>query len=328
MYRFVKLSVMLKTLFDDQRRYLNHFFDQIDPLQADLILKKLLSCKGVVILSGVGKSGHIAEKIANTFLSTGTRSFFLSPSNALHGDIGFVSKDDVFICFSKSGGSQELIDLLPHIKRKGASTIAVVSAHDSPLAKGSDLSIVLPIKREICPYDLAPTTSTAVQLIFGDCLAVALMQVKNFSMNDFAANHPGGMLGRKITLKVADLMLKKGDLPISKPDDLLMDVLHELSTKRCGCLLVVDEDFTLKGIFTDGDLRRAIQEKGPEALRMTLSQLMTQSPKSISAEHLGIEAVQKMEEDPSKLITVLPVLERGRVIGLIRMHDILQKDIT
>lgn len=319
---------MLKRLFDDQRRYLHHFFDAIDLGSAQRILEKLLSCKGALIFSGVGKSGHIAEKITATFLSTGTRAFYLSPANALHGDIGFISPQDIFIAFSKSGGSQELLDLLPHVQRKGAATIAVVSASHSKLARMSDLSMILPVEREICPYDLAPTTSTAAQLIFGDCLAVALMQAKQFSMSEFAANHPGGILGRKITLKVADLMLKDDAIPLCRPTDQLMDVLHELSAKRCGCLLIADDNRILKGIFTDGDLRRAIQSKGPDALRARLSELMTSSPKSISPDAIAIEAVKRMEEDPSRMIMVLPVLQEGRVIGLLRMHDILQKEFS
>lgn len=319
---------MLKTLLEDQRRYLNHFFDTLDLPSAQKVLEKLLDCRGVVILSGVGKSGHIAEKISNTLLSTGTRSFYLQAGNALHGDIGFVSREDIFLCFSKSGESQELIDLVPHIKRKGAYAIAVVSAPNSRLSKACDLSILLPVQKEICPYDLAPTTSAEVQLIFGDCLAVALMRKKNFSLADFASNHPRGLLGRKITYKVVDLMLKGEEIPICSPTDTLMEVLHELSVKRCGCLLVADAELTLKGIFTDGDLRRAIQTKGPDSLRMTLAELMTLSPKTISPELLAVEAVQKMEEDPSRLITVLPVVENGHVVGLIRMHDILQKELT
>lgn len=319
---------MLKTLFGDQRRYLNQFFDSVDFGSAQKILECLLNCRGVVILCGVGKSGHIAEKITTTFLSTGTRAFFLSPANALHGDIGFVSPEDVFIAFSKSGGTQELIHLLPHVQKKGARTIAVVGAPNSRLAKMSDLSIVLPVEREICPYDLAPTTSTAAQLIFGDCLAVALMRAKNFTLSDFAENHPGGILGRKITLRVADLMLKGEDLPLCLLTDKLLNVLHELSVKQCGCLLVVDENRVLKGIFTDGDLRRAIQLKGAEALSLPLSELMSRAPKSIDSEAMAIEAVKKMEEDPSRLITVLPVLDNGRVVGLLRMHDILQKELS
>lgn len=319
---------MLKTLFDDQRGYLNHFFDSIDHIQVQKIFDRLLSCKGIIVLSGVGKSGHIAEKISTTLLSTGTRSFFLNPANALHGDIGFVSPQDILLVLSKSGNSQELVDLLPHVQRKGAATIAIVSAPHSKLAKLCELSVVLPVQREICPYDLAPTTSSAAQLIFGDCLAVGLMKAKQFSVHDFAENHPSGSLGRKITFKVADLMLRGADVPLCKPSDRLFDVLHELSVKRCGCLLVADDEGRLQGIFTDGDLRRAIHSRGPEGLSLPVSELMTLKPKSISSDQLALEAVKKMEEDPSCLITVLPVLDQGRVIGLIRMHDILQKEFS
>lgn len=319
---------MLQTLFRDQRQYLNQFFDLIDHTQSQRVLDKLLACQGVIILSGVGKSGHIAEKIATTFSSTGTRSLFLSPANALHGDIGFISSKDLFLVFSKSGESKELIELLPHVQKKGATTIAVVSVAHSTLTKLSDLSIVLPIQREICPYNLAPTTSTAAQLIFGDCLAVALMHAKQFSVTDFAANHPSGSLGRKISFKVADLMLKGADVPLCKPSDQLLHVLHELSLKRCGCLLAVDEHRFLKGIFTDGDLRRAIQSKGPNALSLPVSELMTPSPKTVSSNKLALEAAKIMEEDPVRPITVLPVLEEGKVVGLIRMHDILQKELS
>lgn len=320
-------DVMLRNLFQEQRRYLNHFFDTVDPTQAEAILQKLLACKGVVILTGVGKSGHIAQKISTTFLSTGTRSFFLSPGNALHGDIGFVSKEDVFLLLSKSGESQELLDLLPHIEKKGATTVAIVSQSHSRLAKRCQFSVELPVLRELCPYDLAPTTSTAAQLIFGDCLAVALMQAKQFTLNDFAANHPAGFLGRKITLKVADLMLKEADLPLGFAEQKIIDILHELSVKRCGCVLVSDAEQRLLGIFTDGDLRRAIQSKGPEALQMPLCALMTAFPKTISPERLAFEAMRFMEEDPSRLITVLPVLQEGRIVGLLRMHDILQSGL-
>ena len=199
---------MLKTLLENQKTFLNHFFEKVDLNQANQLLEILRNCQGMTIFSGVGKSGHIAEKISTTFLSTGMRSFFLSPANALHGDIGAVSKEDVFICFSKSGGSEELINLLPHVKRKGAKTVVIVSKKNSKLGSLCDLTIYLPVEKEVCPFDLVPTTSSAVQLIFGDCLAVALMQAKNFSIREFAENHPAGLLGRKITFKVSELMLK------------------------------------------------------------------------------------------------------------------------
>lgn len=319
---------MLKGLFEDQRKYLNQFFDQIDTAQADRVLEKLFSCSGTVILCGVGKSGHIAEKLAATFSSTGTRAFFLNPNNALHGDIGFIGPQDVVLLLSKSGNTQELVDLVPHIRRKKALVIAVVSAPRSKLEQMADFTVLLPIEKEICPYNLAPTTSTAAQLIFGDCVAIALMKRKHFSMHDFAANHPGGVLGRKISLRIADLMLKGEKLPCCRPQDTLLEVLHELSNKRCGCLLVMEKSGVLRGIFTDGDLRRAIETKGPQALHLSLEQLMTACPKSIAPNQLAIEAVRLMEENRAHPITVLPVLEQGKVVGLVRMHDILQKEIS
>lgn len=319
---------MLKNIFEEQRKRLNQFFDSLDLAQTEKVLEKLLTCRGIVILSGVGKSGHIAEKIAATFSSTGTRSIFLDPAKALHGDIGFVEKEDLFISLSKSGGSQELIDLLPHIQKRGAFSIAIVSDPHSKLFKRSDLAVILPIDKEVCPHNLAPTTSTAAQLIFGDCLAAALMSAKRFSVSDFAANHPGGSIGRKISYQVADLMLKGDAIPSSHPEKTLLEVLHELSAKRCGCLLIVDHEKRLQGIFTDGDLRRALQAHGPDALSMTLSKLMTPFPKCITPDRLALEAVQKMEEDPARPITVLPVTEAGKIVGLIRMHDILQKELS
>jgi arabinose-5-phosphate isomerase len=319
---------MLKKIFEEQRKRLNQFFDSLDVAQAEKILEKILACQGVVVLSGVGKSGHIAEKIAATFSSTGTRSIFLDPAKALHGDIGFVGKGDLFIAFSKSGNSQEMIDLLPHIQKRGAFSIAIVSDPHSKLSKRSDLAISLPIDKEICPHNLVPTTSTAAQLIFGDCLAAALMHAKQFSISDFAANHPGGSLGRKISYKVADLMLKGEEIPSSSSECTLLEVLHELSAKRCGCLLIVDAEKRLQGIFTDGDLRRALQTHGPEALNRPLSKLMTLFPKCISPDRLALEAAQKMEEDPARPITVLPVTDGGKIVGLIRMHDILQKELS
>lgn len=315
---------MIQTLLKNQRDYLNHFFDTVHFEEINAALKEILSCKGVVILSGVGKSGHITQKIAATLISTGTKASFLSPSEALHGDIGFLSPEDIFVAFSKSGESQELLDLLPHVQRKGLTTIAIVSQTASRLAKMCSLTVHLPVKKELCPYNLAPTTSTVVQLLFGDCLAIALMQAKQFTVDHFAHNHPAGFLGRKIAFKVSDLMLKKSALPLCSPENKLIDLLHELSVKRCGCLIIIDEKEELKGIFTDGDLRRAIQTRGATALQEPLGNLMTCSPETIAPDVLVLEAVKKMEENPNRLITTLLVVEKNKLIGLIRMHDILQ----
>ncbi len=314
---------MLDALFQDLRGYLNYFFDSIDLNEAKKIEKLLLDCPGTIFLSGVGKSGHIAQKIAATFISTGTRAVFLSPGHALHGDIGLVLPRDVFLLFSKSGESEELLQLVSPIKNKKATAIAIVSALHSRLALACDLSVHLPVQRELCPYDLAPTTSTAAQLIFGDCLAIALMQAKRFTLADFASNHPAGLLGRKITLKVFDLMLKGDAIPVCRRQDRLIDVLHALTAKRCGCLLI-EEAGILQGIFTDGDLRRSIEAKGEKALQAPIGTLMSPSPRTIAPDQLASAALRQMEEDPSRLIAVLPVVEQGRIAGLLRMHDILQ----
>lgn len=315
---------LLRELFDEQKRLLDYFFQSIDLEEAHRALETLFACSGAVVLTGVGKSGRIAEKISATLLSTGTLSHFLCPSNALHGDIGMIGSQDVFIAISKSGQSQELLDLLPYVEKKGAKTLAIVSMLDSKLEKSCSQVVHIPVLRELCPFDLAPTTSAAAQLIFGDILAIALMRKRSFSITDFAANHPAGFLGRKITFRVRDLMLKNDALPICRGSDKLIDALHELSAKKCGCLIIVDEQSQLLGIFTDGDLRRSIQTKGPATLDISLEQLMTTSPKSIDADRMAIEAAQIMEEDHSRLVTVLPVLQDRKVVGLIRMHDIVQ----
>ncbi|MBI3900990.1 MAG: KpsF/GutQ family sugar-phosphate isomerase, partial [Chlamydiia bacterium] len=244
----------------------------------------------MIFLTGVGKSGHIAQKIAATLASTGTKAAYLCPNHAMHGDLGLVSREDLILFFSKSGETEELLHLLTTIKHRGVFTIAVVSAPYSRLAKEADFSIQLPIERELCPYDLAPTTSTMVQLIFGDCLAIALMQKKKFSLLDFASNHPGGFIGRKIGFKVSDFMLQGQKLPLCQKKDRLLDVIHELSTKKCGCLLI-EEKGRLIGIFTDGDLRRTIQNLGQEGLMTPMEYLMTPSPRSIGPENLAFEAL-------------------------------------
>ena len=317
----------MRMLFDTFRQSLNQFFDLVDLNEVEKAFEAILACRGMLVLSGVGKSGFIAQKIAATLVSTGTRAVFLSPAGALHGDIGIVSQQDLFLAFSKSGESEELVSLIPFIHKKGAFTIGVVCNPSSRLAIASDLMVHLPMQKELCPYDLAPTTSTSAQLIFGDCLAIGLMQAKQFTIPDFASNHPAGFLGRRITLKVSDLMLKGEAIPLCRSHDRLIDILHELTGKRCGCILIADEQFRLEGIFTDGDLRRAIHTKGEKALQIQMGNLMTPSPRMIDPDQFAITALRQMEENPSRLITVLPVLENGKISGLLRMHDILQSGL-
>ncbi|HSX10887.1 MAG TPA: KpsF/GutQ family sugar-phosphate isomerase [Chlamydiales bacterium] len=317
----------MQLLFDTFRQSLNGFFDALNLAEVQKAFEALLSCNGTIFLSGVGKSGFIAQKIAATLVSTGARAFFLSPAGALHGDIGMVSAKDLFLTLSKSGESEELLGLIPYIRKRGAVTIGIVSHAASRLAKISDLVVQLPIEKEICPYDLAPTVSSAAQLIFGDCLAIALMQAKRFTVSDFASNHPAGFLGRKITLKVSDLMLKNGEIPLCNSQDRLIDILPELTGKRCGSIFIADEQLRLLGIFTDGDLRRAIHAKRESALQCLMGDLMTRSPKTIDPDQLAITALRQMEEDKSRLITILPVLQNEKIVGLLRMHDIIQSGL-
>jgi arabinose-5-phosphate isomerase len=313
----------MQKLFNKQRDHLNYFFDKINIAKTQLVINFIASCNGTVIVSGVGKSGLIAKKLSMTLLSTGTKSFFLSPSDALHGDIGMVDEGDVFLCFSKSGETKELIDVIPFIRNKKAKVVAVVSDDTSQLVSMADNFITLPMQQEICPYNLVPTTSTALQLIFGDILAITLMEKKKFTLKDFAANHPSGLIGKKITIRVEDVMLQGEDIPICFAEDRIIDVLHCLSSKQCGSVLVVKENKDLIGIFTDGDLRRSIENYGDKFLYKRIRDVMTTQYKFINKEALAWDAIKLMEKD-NKLVSVLPVIESCKVVGIIRMHDILQ----
>jgi arabinose-5-phosphate isomerase len=319
---------MIQELLDQQKRYLDFYFQNVSSDRVEQIMQLVVDCKGTIVLSGVGKSGHVAQKITATLLSTSTRAYYLDPTHAIHGDLGFVGEQDLFLAFSKNGESQELLELLPFIQKRGARSIAIVSNERSRLAQACNYSISLPVERELCPFDLAPTTSTAVQMLFGDLLAVALMRAKQIPIGEIARNHPGGFIGRRISLKVSDLMRKEEDIPLCSPHDRLIDVLHELSTKRCGCLLVVVEKKTLRGIFTNGDLRRDLETRGACSLESVLGERMTPSPRAISSELLALDAMRFMEEDPSRPVTVMPVLENKTVVGLLRMHDILQAGLS
>lgn len=311
----------IETLLSEQKESLEHFFNLVDKKKIELILKKLLACKGAVILSGVGKSGYIAEKVSKTLLSTGTHSFFLSSQEALHGDIALVSEEDVCLLFSKSGETKELLDIVPFLKKRKAFVISAVSDIESSLAKTSDLAIALPIKRELCPYNLAPTTSTLLQLMLGDVLAVGLMKAKKFSVEDYSQNHPLGNIGKRSTLKVKDLMLTEDALPLVSKETQIVDLLAKLSSKKCGCVLVVDNKMCLEGIFTDGDLRRCIEADRFGFLQKPVNDFMTRMPKFISAEEYAYKSIAMMEE--GRQVTVLPVVTDNKVVGLLRLHDVI-----
>lgn len=316
---------MLKQLIDDEKRYLNDFFDRINLQVAEEILDALYKCQGLVFFTGIGKSEAMAKKIAVTMTSTGTRALFIAPVNALHGDIGIVSERDVFVMLSKSGESEELINLVPFVRNKGAKTIAIVSNSNSRLVRACDMHILLPMERELCPFNLVPTVSSQIQMIFGDLLTIALMRRRDFNLDEYAQNHPSGKIGRRITTRVQDLMLKDGALPICHPQEKLVDTLVELSKKRCGAVFIVDKDRKLLGIFTDGDLGRALNSNGAEALETTIDKLMTVNPRRIGGDVLAIKAVEQMEENPQHPITLLAVTDSSdKLVGAIKLHDIIQ----
>lgn len=316
---------MLKDLLAKQKKHLDYFFAHFEVAPCEHLIQETLHSEGVLFFTGVGKSGFIAQKIAATMQSTGTKAFFISPIDALHGDLGMVSKKDLVLILSKSGETEELLQLFPFIRNKGAKIIAVTSNGSSRLSVGADHSVLLPCENELCPFDLAPTTSTVVQLMFGDLLAIALMERNGFSIDQFAENHPGGRIGKRSTLRVRDLMLDKELTPICLAEHLLEEVLIDFTNKRCGCLIVIDDRKHLKGIFTDGDLRRALQNKGEGVLKEKLGELMTHAPKSIDAHALAWDAMKLMESDQKKPVMVLPVLgTHEEVVGIIKMHDIIQ----
>jgi arabinose-5-phosphate isomerase len=319
---------MLKNIFEEQRLYLNHFFSEIDSAEAEAFFEACLHCQGLIVFTGVGKSGLIAEKIAMTLISTGTKALYLPPTNFLHGDLGILTDQDLLVLISKSGETEELVTLLPFARRRQVRVLSMVSNPNSRLAKECDLSVHLPVKKELCPFDLAPTTSTVVQLIFGDALAIALMKAKSFSLSDYALNHPSGTIGKKMTLTVDDLMFKGDHIPLCRPEDRLVDVLVELSNKKCGCLIITDDQKKLLGIFTDGDLRRSLQCHGPQALERSVHTLMTRAPITVPSTTLAWDAMKIMQKDPKRWILVTPVMDGDQVVGIIRMHDIVQAGLS
>lgn len=316
---------MLSELISRQRQYVDAFFQGLDVAKTEELLEKLANTPGTLFFSGVGKSGIVAQKIASTLVSTGTRAHYISPVDALHGDIGMVLPGDQMLLLSKSGESEELLRLVSSVKMRGAHAVAVVCNPQSRLAKASDMVLHLPLERELCPFDLAPTTSAAIQLIFGDILAVALMHKKSFRIDQYAANHPAGQIGKRAELQVKDLMLTGAAIPFAFPEQKLLDLLVQLSDKRCGALLVVDGRRELLGIFTDGDLRRALQQRGAAALEETIGSWATKTARTVSPSLLAWQALHEMEKDPQKPITVMPVVEGQKVVGIIRLHDILQE---
>ncbi len=295
-------------------------------------VKLIAECKGKVIVSGTGKSGLIAQKIVATFNSTGTPATFLHPVEALHGDLGIVSSQDVTLLLSHSGESDEIISLLPHIKKRQIKIIALVGNARSTLARSADLILDTGVEREACPLNLAPTASTAVALALGDAIAITVMQIHGFTAEHFARNHPGGRLGKRLTLRVGDLMHSGVNNPTAAPQASWDAVLSVLSQFSLGAVNIVNEQGILLGLVTDGDVRRAVhaaKDSLASLSNLTAETMMTRTPTTVDPELLAYDALQIMEKRPSQ-ISVLPVVDSQthQCLGLLRLHDILRSGLS
>lgn len=284
-------------------------------------VKAILGMQGRVIITGIGKSAVIANKIVSTFNSTGTPSIFMHAADAIHGDLGIIKKEDLVICLSKSGETPEIKVLVPILKQRGSKLVAIVGNMDSYLARKADHVLDTTVSKEACPNNLAPTSSTTAQMIMGDALAVALLECRGFSSGDFARLHPGGALGKKLYLRVKDLSAQN-EVPQVDPGDNIRKVIIEISHKRLGATAVLDQG-KLIGIITDGDLRRML-EKYPDLESITAGDIMTSNPKTIDEEKLVVNALDLMR---SNNITQLPVVRSGKYVGVIHIHDILKEGI-
>lgn len=284
----------------------------------------ILNCRGRVTVSGIGKSGHIARKIASTMASTGTPAYFVHPAEASHGDLGMVTRDDVFVALSNSGESAELLAIVPLIKRQGAKLIAMTGNSGSTLAQEADVHLYAGADKEACPLNLAPTASTTAALALGDALAIVLMQAKGFSRDEFARSHPGGALGRKLLTHVRDVMRSGDDAPRVADNATLSDAIAEITRGRMGMTAIVDREQRVIGIFTDGDLRRALN-KGIDFHASNVNAAMTPGPRTIGPEKLAAEAVQIMEQ--YKVNQLLVVDAAQRLVGALNMHDLFRAKV-
>ncbi|MEO8809909.1 MAG: KpsF/GutQ family sugar-phosphate isomerase [Rhodanobacter sp.] len=286
----------------------------------------VLGCTGRVVVSGMGKSGHVARKVAATLASTGTPAFFVHPGEASHGDLGMILPQDVVLAISYSGETDELLFILPVIKRQGIPLIAITGKPGSSLAREADVHLDGSISSEACPLGLAPTTSTTAALVLGDALAIALLEARGFTSDDFARSHPAGALGRRLLLHISDVMHTGDDVPRVLPDASLTAALMEMTRKHLGMTAVVDDEQRLLGVFTDGDLRRALDDEGVNLRGARVSDLMTRGPKTIGADRLAAEAAQLMEKH--QIHALLVVDDGQRVVGALNIHDLLRARVV
>ncbi|HFC91642.1 MAG TPA: KpsF/GutQ family sugar-phosphate isomerase [Leucothrix mucor] len=290
----------------------------------DAACETILASTGRVVITGMGKSGHISNKIASTLASTGTPSFFVHPSEALHGDLGMITANDVVIAISNSGSTNELLILSAVIKRQNTKVIAMTGNANSDLAKLADVHLDIGVEKEACPLDLAPTSSTTVTLVMGDALAVALLKTRDFTPEDFARSHPGGRLGRRLLVRVKEIMHDRHNTPLVTSDTLLVNAIIEMTKKNLGTTLIIDNQNRLLGIFTDGDLRRAFED-GTDMPTTTIGERASMNCYTTHVDDLAVSALNIMQDNE---ITVLPVVDsKNKAVGILHMHDLLKSGI-
>lgn len=315
-----KILQLARTVIATEAKAIGALSDRLNE-KFVLACQYLLACEGRIIVTGIGKSGHIANKIAATFASTGSPAFFMHPGEASHGDIGVITTKDVVVALSNSGNTAEILAILPIIKLLNVPLIALTGNPNSNIAKIADVHIDVSVSQEACPLGIVPTSSTTAALAMGDALAVALIEMRGFTVEDFARSHPGGNLGKRLLLKIDSIMRTGEAIPKVKQDTLLIDALMEMTSKRMGVTTVINADGTLAGIFTDGDLRRAL-DKNIDVHLTKIADVMTASAKTVAAGMLAAEAVQIMEQFR---ITTLVVIDSKNVpIGVLHMHDLLK----
>ena len=324
------MEAMLKHAQDVLRMEAEAILELVPRVDANFAaaISLILECSGRTVITGMGKSGIIGRKMAATFASTGTPSFYLHPAEGIHGDLGMVTADDVVIALSNSGETGEILNILPSLRRIGAKIIAMVGNANSTLAKNADVVLDVGVEREACPLGLAPTSSTTAALAYGDAIALALLQKRNFTASQFAVFHPGGSLGRKLLLTVGNIMHKGDENPLVSADTTVQEALFVITDKGLGAVSVVDEEGKMLGVLTDGDIRRGLS-KGVDFLQRSVADLMTKAPKYITADKLAAQALHLMESNQPKPITVLPVLDENKVvIGLLHMTDLVRQGVV
>ena len=301
---------------------------RLDAAAVERVVDLLAECEGKVVILGVGKSGIIGQKIAATMTSAGTAALYLHPSDALHGGLGIVQANDVVIVLSNSGETDEIVAMWPYLKNRGVAIVALVGNVNSTVARRADVVLDASVDKEACPLNLAPTTSTTVALAIGDALAMTVMKVKGLTPDDFAVNHPAGQLGKRLTLRVGDLMHRNGENPTIPTGSSWVEVVRAISKGGLGAVCVVDDQGRLAGIITDGDLRRAIEQTNHDSLAKLVSDdFMTRTPVVATPELLAFDALQLMEDRPRQ-ISVLPVVDEDQFcVGLIRVHDIVRSGL-